>query len=104
MALYSTIYMSLMGRQGVKEAAKLSYDGAHYLAEQLVKTGKFAMTYDKPFFNEFCVSYNGNVDDLQQKWLKSGFMGGLKLSDNTLMFAVTEKRSKAEIDKLVSMI
>lgn len=104
MALYSTIYMSLMGRQGVKEAAKLSYDGAHYLAEQLVKTGKFAMTYNKPFFNEFCVSYNGNIDDLQQKWLKSGFMGGLKLSDNTLMFAVTEKRSKAEIDKLVSMI
>ena len=104
MTLYSTIYMALMGRQGMKEAASLSYNGAHYLAEQLVKTGRFTMKFDKPFFNEFCVSYDGDVDALQQKWLDAGFMGGLKLADGTLMFAVTEKHSKAEIDKLVSMI
>ena len=64
MALFVTIYMSLMGKEGVKEAARLSYAGAHYMADKLLATGKFTMAFDKPFFNEFCVRYNGNVDAL----------------------------------------
>ena len=104
MALFVTIYMSLMGKEGVKEAARLSYAGAHYMADKLLATGKFTMAFDKPFFNEFCVRYNGNVDALQKKFIDNGFFGGIKVAEDTIMFAVTEKRTKEEIDTLVRLI
>ena len=102
MALFVTVYCSLMGKQGLREAAQLSYDGAHYLCEQLVATGHFQLAYDQPFFNEFCVRYDGDVDALQQRWLDAGFFGGIKVADDVIMLAVTEKRTKEEVDALVA--
>lgn len=102
MALWVTVYLSLMGKQGVKEAAQLSYAGAHYLCDELLKTGRFHLTYDKPFFNEFYVKYDGDVDALYQRFIDAGFLGGVKL-DGGLLFAVTEKRNKVEIDELVKI-
>lgn len=104
MALFVTIYMSLMGKEGLKEAARLSYAGAHYMAERLVATGKCRMAFNRPFFNEFCVRYDGDVDALQQKFIDNGIFGGIKVADDTIMFAVTEKRTKEEIDKLVGIV
>lgn len=104
MALWVTVYCSLMGRQGLKEAAELSYAGAHYLCEQLVATGHFSLAYDKPFFNEFVVRYDGDVDQLQQRFVENGIFGGIKVADDQIMFAVTEKRTKEEIDRLVSLV
>lgn len=103
MALFVTIYMSVMGKEGVKEAAQMSYDGAHYLHDALIATGLFSDKYERPFFNEFCVKYNGDVDRLQQRFIENGILGGVKVDTNTLMFAVTEKRTKEEIDKLVNI-
>ena len=103
MALFVTIYMSVMGKEGVKEAAQMSYDGAHYLHDALIATGLFSDKYERPFFNEFCVKYNGDVDRLQQRFIENGILGGVKVDDDTLMFAVTEKRTKEEIDKLVNI-
>ena len=102
MALFVTIYLSLMGKQGIKEAAQLSYAGAHYLCDELQKTGRFHLIYDQPFFNEFNVKYDGDVDTLYQRFINAGFLGGVKL-DNGLLFAVTEKRTKEEIDNLVKI-
>lgn len=103
MALFVTIYMSVMGKEGVKEAAQMSYDGARYLHDALIATGLFSDKYERPFFNEFCVKYNGDVDRLQQRFLENGILGGVKVDADTLMFAVTEKRTKEEIDKLVNI-
>ncbi len=103
MALFVTIYMSVMGREGLKEAASLSYSGAHYLYDELEKTGHFTLSYNRPFFNEFCVKYDGNVDELQARLSENGILGGVKISDNEIMFAVTENRTKEEIDRLVSL-
>ena len=102
MALFVTVYLSLMGKQGMKEAAQLSYAGAHYLCEQLLKTGKFRLAYDKPFFNEFFVKYDGDTDALYQRFIDAGFLGGVKYEDG-ILFAVTEKRTKEEIDNLVKI-
>ncbi len=102
MALFVTIYCALMGKQGLKEAAQLSYAGAHYLCDELQKTGKFHLTYDKPFFNEFYVKFDGDVDALYQRFIDAGFLGGVKFADG-LLFAVTEKRTKEEIDNLVKI-
>ena len=103
MALFVTIYISVMGKEGVKEAAQMSYDGAHYLHDALIATGLFSDKYERPFFNEFCVKYNGDVDRLQQRFIENGILGGVKVDADTLMFAVTEKRTKEEIDKLVNI-
>ncbi len=104
MALFATVYMSLMGRQGLREAAELSYAGAHYLYDRLLATGRFTPAYGRPFFNEFCVRYDGDTDALQQRFTAAGFFGGVKVAPDTIMFAVTEQRTKDEIDRLVSLI
>ncbi len=103
MALYVTIYLSVMGKEGVKEAAMRSFEGAHYLCDQLLATGHFKKTYDRDFFNEFCVDYDGDVDALLHRLADKGILGGVKLGDHTLMLAVTEKRTKEEIDQLVKI-
>lgn len=104
MALFVTIYLSLMGREGLKEAARLSYAGAHYLCEKLVATGRFSLVYNQPFFNEFVVRYDGDLDALQQHLTANGILGGIQVAPDHVMFAVTEKRTKEEIDQLVSLI
>ena len=103
MALFVTIYSSVMGKEGLKEAAQLSYAGAHYLCNQLLATGRFTLAYNQPFFNEFCVKFNGNVDELQKKLADNGILGGVKVADDVIMFAVTENRTKEEIDRLVEL-
>ena len=102
MALFVTIYLSLMGKQGMKEAAQLSYAGAHYLCDELQKTGRFSLVFDQPFFNEFYVKYDGDIDTLYQRFIDAGFLGGVKFADG-ILFAVTEKRTKEEIDNLVKI-
>ncbi len=104
MALFVTIYLSLMGKEGVKEAAELSYAGAHYLCDQLVATGLFKKTFDQPFFNEFCLTYEGDVDALQKKCAEKGYLAGVKVDEHTIMFAVTEKRTQEDMDDLVDVI
>ena len=104
MALFITIYMSLMGKQGLKEAAQLSYAGAHYFCDKLLATGKFHLVYDKPFFNEFLVRYDGDVDELFKFYMMNGILPGLKMSDGSLLIAVTEKRTKEEIDQFVAVL
>ena len=103
MALWVTVYMSLMGRQGLKEAAELSYAGAHCLCDKLLATGHFSLVYDRPFFNEFLMRYDGDADALSRRFIDAGFLGGLPV-EGGILFAVTEKRTKEEIDKLVSLI
>ena len=102
MALFVTIYLSLMGKEGLKEVAQLSYDGAHYLCDELLKTGRFKLTFDQPFFNEFYVKYDGDVNALYDRFIEAGIMGGVRLEEG-ILFAVTEKRTKEEIDNLVKI-
>jgi len=102
MALFVTVYLSLMGKEGLKEAANLSYAGAHYLCQRLTETGRFRLAFDKPFFNEFFVRYDGDADALYQRFIDAGMLGGVRYEDG-FIFAVTEKRTKQEIDNLVKI-
>ena len=104
MALYVTIYMSVMGNKGLKDACSLSYSGAHYLAEQLVATGKCSMAYDKPFFNEFAVKTTAPVETVLAALVAEGILGGVRIADDTLLVCVTEQRTKAEMDKFVEIV
>ncbi len=104
MALFVTVYLSLMGKEGLREAAQLSYAGAHYLCDRLTATGRFQLVYQKPFFNEFVVRYDGHLDQLLQRLTDNGIFGGVKVGDGQLMMAVTEQRTKADIDRLIRII
>ena len=104
MALFVTIYMSLMGKQGVKEAAELSYAGAHYLCDKLLATGKFSLVYDKPFFNEFLVRFNGDMERFVSTCIMNNVFPGICLSDNELLIAVTEKQTKKDIDYFLQLL
>ena len=104
MALFVTVYMSLMGKQGLKEAAQLSYAGAHYFCEKLLATGHFSLVYDKPFFNEFLVRYDKDLDEMITFYIMNGILPGVKMSDDSLLIAVTEKHRKEEIDYFLRLL
>ena len=104
LALWVTIYLSIMGKEGVKEAAQISYDGAHHLHDALLATGKFTEAFSRPFFNEFCLRYDGDVPQLLQRLADNGILGGVDIGNNVLMIAVTEQRTLEEIEKYVSLV
>lgn len=104
MALYVTVYMSLMGKEGLAKVNSLSSAGAHYLYEELLKTGKFEPVFDKPFLKEFVLKPLVPVEKLQQKLLEEGFFGALATEEGYVSFCVTEKRTRAEVDSLVEAV
>lgn len=104
MALYATIYVALLGDKGLKEVNRLSCDGAHYLYNQLLATGKFHTVFNKPFLKEFVVKTDLDIKEVNARLLKKGIMGGIDLGDGLVEFAVTEKRTKEEIDTLVKLM
>lgn len=104
MALYVTVYMSLMGKEGLVKVNSLSSAGAHYLYGELLKTGKFEPVFDKPFLKEFVLKPLVPVEKLQQKLLDEGFFGALATEEGYVSFCVTEKRTRAEVDSLVEAV
>ena len=105
MALYATIYVALMGKQGMKELNRLACDGAHYLYNRLIESGKFTPAYPgKPFLKEFVVKTDLDIKALNARLLEHGIMGGIDMGDGRLAFAVTEKRTKEEIDNLITLM
>lgn len=104
MALYASIYLSLMGEKGLREVNELSYSGAHYLAKRLQETGSFELKYpDKPFLNEFVMKFKGEVslDDFIEVCSACGCLPGVKIADDELLICVTEMRSHDELDRYV---
>ena len=104
MALWVTVYLSLMGPEGLRKVNELSFAGAHYLHDELLKTGRFEEAFPgRPFLKEFCLKPLVSVDVLQQKLLDAGFFAALEL-DGYVTFCVTEKRTKEEMDALVAVV
>lgn len=104
MALHAAIYLSVMGRDGLAELNRLSCDGAHYLASQLEAAGVAALKYPgKPYLNEFEVNLTIDADTVIEYCAGKGYLAGVKTGNRSLLIAVTEKRSRREIDELVDL-
>ena len=100
--LAATVYMSLMGRDGLREAAIQSTQKAHYLAEELSKIDGIRLKYPAAtFFKEFVISTPLAAKSIIEKMLPRGIYAGVEVGKNELMLAVTEKKTKAEIDDFV---
>lgn len=106
-ALAATIYLTLLGKAGLKEVATLCLRKAHYLHDRLIATGKFTPAFTAPFFKEFAVIGTTAPEDLNKDLLGDGIIGGYELKkaypefEYGWLLAVTEKRTRQEIDQLV---
>lgn len=109
LALRATVYLSCLGPQGLKEAAELCCRNAHYLADQLSTIPGVELLHKSPFFKEFVVRYRGGAPTLLKAAADSGFNVGPELSrfqdpelpQDGVLVAVTEKRTREELDSLV---
>ena len=104
MALYVTIYLSLMGKQGLKDVCDLSYGAAHYLHDRLLETGLFADVFARPFLKEFVLKSDIPTEKLQKALLDGGFFAALQTEEGYVSFCATERRTIEEIDRMVDLI
>ncbi len=105
-ALTAAIYLSLLGKEGLREVATLCYNKAHYAAKKISELKGFEILNPGPFFHEFVVKCPKPVEELQEHLLDHNILGGYDLSgsypvfENSLLIAVTEMNSKQDIDDL----
>ncbi len=111
LALRATVYLALMGPEGMRKAAELCLQKARYAAERLTAGESLSLAFDRPTFKEFVVRVgNGRVEELLEAARSDNIFAGIplgpwypKLAD-CLLVAVTEKRTKAEIDRLAQCL
>ncbi len=109
-ALASTVYLALMGKQGIPTAANLSLQKAHYLAKKLESLSGVEMMFSQPFFKEFAISLPVPSKKVIDGMRKEKIFAGIDLGrfdygiDNGLLIAVTEKRTKDELDRYVDVL
>ena len=110
MALAATVYLSLLGKNGLKQVANLCYQKAHYAASQIAKIPGYKVNTSEPFFHEFVVECPQAASKVNELLLESQILGGYELGknypslQNHLVVAVTELNSVEEIDYLVSTL
>jgi glycine dehydrogenase subunit 1 len=103
-ALRASVYLSLMGKQGIADLARLNYDKSEYAKGLLGKIPGVQVKKSSPTFNEFTIVMNKNADVVVEKMIDKGFAPGFPLGrfykgmSHYLLVAVTEKRTKKEID------
>ena len=105
MATLSTVFMSLVGKEGLTQMARLSYAKAHYTAALLESKG-FKRVYPAPFFKEFALELSLPASKVVSRLKKSNIVPGIDLGKydkkrkNQLLIAVTEKKLRADIESL----
>jgi glycine dehydrogenase subunit 1 len=108
LALRAAAYLAVLGPEGLKETAAVCTRKAHYAAEQLTRLAGAQLGFNRPFFKEFTLAVPGDVHSLLRRLLQQGYHAGLELGrwyrqlGNCITVAVTEKRTRAEIDGLVA--
>ncbi len=108
--LMATIYLSTMGRKGLREVAEQNLQKAHYAADRLSRLDGFGLRFGSPFFNEFVITTPGPARTLRDALVDKGFVAGLPLDryyagmDDALLIAVTETATRRQIDDLASAL
>lgn len=110
-SIASAIYLSTLGKKGIKEVAEQSFKKAHYAFNRLINSGKYKPLFaDKPFFKEFALELDKDVEKVNESLLQHNILGGYDLEKaypnykNSSILCVTEKRTKEEIDNLVKVM
>lgn len=101
MGLCATLYLTLLGEEGFRQASYLSAKRAHQLSEKLAEKG--IKTLNKQFFNEFVIEVK-DADNLLSKLKENGIIGGMKLDDRKILVAATEMNTDEDIQEYVKSI
>lgn len=110
MALAASVYMALMGKNGLQKVGKLNYNKSHYAAQEIDKLDGYKVDMSKPFFNEFIISCPHPIAKVNAALLEQGIIGGYDLGqdyshlENHMLLCVTEVNTKDEIDVLVATL
>ncbi len=110
LALAAAVYMSLLGKDGMRKVAELCYHKAHYAADQLCQIPGLQLAFPQPFFHEFTLRLNRPIAEVNERLLEHGILGGYDLGQdypalsNHLLVAVTEVNTKEEIDYFVATL
>ena len=110
LALASAVYLSLVGKSGLRKVAELSYHKAHYAATELSKIPGVRLCFSEPFFHEFSLCLPKPVAEVNQHLLEHGIIGGYDLGQDYpalkdhMLVAVTEMNTKEQIDLFVAVI
>jgi glycine dehydrogenase subunit 1 len=110
MALATAVYMSVLGKSGLRQVAELCYHKAHYAAEQLSKLKGFELCFSDPFFHEFSLCCPKPVEEINEHLLEHGILGGYDLGQDyptlkdRMLIAVTEMNTKEDIEALVATL
>ena len=110
LALRASVYLAAMGPAGLRQAAQHCYNKTHYLVDQLNQTGINRKFPQQPFFNEVLVQLKRPVDQVLDEASRAGFLAGYSVGTDypeladCLLIAVTEKRTRAEIDRLIELL
>jgi glycine dehydrogenase subunit 1 len=106
-ALWSTVHTALLGKRGLRHVSELCYQKAHYAASEIGKLPGYSLPIQGTFFQEFVVSCPKPPAEINLALEHAGIIGGYDVSDrfrNGLLLCVTEVNTKAQIDKLVSVL
>ena len=110
MALAAGVYLTVMGRQGLRRVAELCYHKAHYAAEQIGALPSYALWNQRPFFHEFVIETPLPVEHISRQLLASRIIGGYDLLQwqpelaNHMLVAVTERNTREDIDRFVEAL
>lgn len=110
LAIRASIHLATLGKQGIREVASLCFDKAHYAAEQIGALEGYELRFKAPFFKEFVVRTTRGVDRVLAACRSRGILGGVPMTrfhqrlDDCFLIAVTEKRTRAQIDALVAAL
>jgi glycine dehydrogenase subunit 1 len=107
--LAATVYMETMGKQGVADVARQSYEKAVYLSEKISSLKGYTLFNNKPFFREFLVKTPVDPEEIIKVAHDKGFLAGINTGrfdgyEKGLLVAVTEKRTKSEMDDFVDFL
>jgi glycine dehydrogenase subunit 1 len=110
LALRATVYLTAMGPAGLREVAELCLQKSRYAIEQLTVADDLNLAFDRPTFKEFVIRLPGGMQNRLLAASERGIFAGIPLEcwypelADCLLVAVTEKRTKAEIDRLASVL
>ncbi|WP_018757987.1 aminomethyl-transferring glycine dehydrogenase subunit GcvPA [Paenibacillus terrigena] len=112
LALCASVYLSTMGKQGIQDVARLNIQKAHYAANAIRHSERLAIANTSPFFNEFVIKLpeEAKVTQINEQLLAAGYLSGYDLGlaypelQGHLLVAVTERRTKDEIDQFVTRL
>ena len=109
-ALAAGVHLSCLGPDGLADVGHACVAKAHYLRDALLATGRFTAPWDAPFAHEFALRFDGDIAVMQAKMLERGILAGVDLARfddadaGLVLFAVTERRTRAEMDRFVEEV